>query len=134
MKCQFSWPVATMRANHKGRQIVALVAIAATAMIVSAPTWSAGDASRGYARAQMCAGCHGIADYRTAFPDVYPVPRIGGQQEAYIVKALQDYKTGARKHPSMRAIAGTLNDQDMADLAAYYANARNNGDRHELNN
>jgi len=73
----------------------------------------------------MCEGCHGIADYRTAYPEVYPVPKIGGQQAAYIVKALQDYKTGARKHPSMRGIAATLSDQDMADLAAYYAgNAR----------
>jgi cytochrome c553 len=51
---------------------------------------------------------------------VYPVPKIGGQQEAYLVKALQDYKTGARKHPTMQGIAATLSDQDMADLAAYY--------------
>jgi len=73
----------------------------------------------------MCAGCHGIADYRTAYPEVYPVPRIGGQQAAYIVKTLQDYKTGARKHPTMRGIAATLTEQDMADLASYYAgNAR----------
>jgi cytochrome c553 len=49
------------------------------------------------------------------------VPRIGGQQAGYIVKTLQDYKTGARKHPTMRGIAATLSDQDMADLAAYYA-------------
>jgi len=69
----------------------------------------------------MCEGCHGIADYRTAYPKVYAVPKIGGQEAAYIVKALQDYKTGARKHPSMRGIAATLTDQDMTDLAAYYA-------------
>jgi cytochrome c553 len=49
------------------------------------------------------------------------VPKIGGQGTAYIVKTLQDYKTGARKHPTMRGIAATLSDQDMADLAAYYA-------------
>ena len=92
-----------------------------TALVLSAPAWAAGDSVRGRARAQMCEGCHGIADYRNAYPQVYPVPKIGQQQAAYIVKALQDYKSGARKHPTMRSIAVTLSDQDMADLAAYYA-------------
>src|SRR5258708_15599935 len=90
-------------------------------LTLSASAWADGDPTRGRARAQMCEGCHGIADYRTAYPQVYPVPRIGGQQAAYIIKSLQDYKTGVRKHPSMRGIAATLSDQDMADLAAYYA-------------
>jgi cytochrome c553 len=98
---------------------------AAMAFLLSASAWAEGDPARGRARAQMCEGCHGIADYRTAYPEVYPVPRIGGQQAAYIVKTLQDYKTGARKHPTMRGIAATLTEQDMADLASYYAgNAR----------
>ena len=95
------------------------------AFLLSASAWAEGDPARGRAQAQMCEGCHGIADYRTAYPEVYPVPRIGGQQAAYIVKTLQDYKTGARKHPTMRGIAATLTEQDMADLASYYAgNAR----------
>jgi len=94
---------------------------AATVFLLSVSAWADGDPARGRARAQMCEGCHGIADYRTAYPEVYAVPKIGGQEAAYIVKALQDYKTGARKHPSMRGIAATLTDQDMADLAAYYA-------------
>jgi cytochrome c553 len=98
-----------------------LVLSVATALVLSASAWAGGDAVRGKARAQMCEGCHGIPDYRTAYPQVYPVPKIGNQEPAYIVKALQDYKTGARKHPSMRGIAATLSDQDMADLAAYYA-------------
>ena len=98
---------------------------AAMAFLLSASVFAEGDPARGRARAQMCEGCHGIADYRTAYPEVYPVPRIGGQQAAYIVKTLQDYKTGARKHPTMRGIAATLTEQDMADLASYYAgNAR----------
>jgi cytochrome c553 len=91
------------------------------ALMLSTSAWAQGDATRGRNRAQMCEGCHGIVDYRTAYPQVYPVPKIGDQQAAYIVKALQDYKTGARKHLSMRGIAATLSDQDMADLAAYYA-------------
>lgn len=69
----------------------------------------------------MCQGCHGIPGYRTAYPEVYPVPLLGGQHAEYIVKALQGYRDGTRKHPSMVAIARSLSDQDMADLAAYYA-------------
>ena len=69
----------------------------------------------------MCAGCHGIAGYKTAFPEVYSVPKRGGQHAAYIVKALQAYRSGERAHPTMRAIAASLSDRDMADLAAYYA-------------
>jgi len=69
----------------------------------------------------MCEGCHGIPDWRTAFPEVYSVPRLGGQHAEYIVKALQEYKSGEREHPSMRSIAASLSDQDMADLAAYYS-------------
>jgi cytochrome c553 len=97
-----------------------------TALVLSASAWAGGDPVRGRARAQMCEGCHGIADYRNAYPHVYPVPKIGEQQAAYIVKALQDYKSGARKHLPMRGIAATLSDQDMADLAAYYAGETRN--------
>jgi len=68
----------------------------------------------------MCAGCHGIPGYHTAYPEVYRVPKLGGQHPAYIVQALKEYKSGARNHPSMRAIAASLSDQDMADLAAYF--------------
>ena len=81
----------------------------------------AGDAAKGRQKNQMCTGCHGIEGWRTAFPEVYHVPRIGGQHEAYLLKALQEYKSGERSHPSMRAIAASLSEQDMADLAAYYA-------------
>jgi cytochrome c553 len=52
---------------------------------------------------------------------VAAMPRIAGQHQAYFVKSLQAYKSGERSHPSMRGIAATLSDQDMADLAAYYA-------------
>lgn len=83
-----------------------------------------GNAAAGAQKNGMCAGCHGIPGYKTAFPEVYSVPRIGGQHAAYIVKALQAYKSGERSHPSMRAIAATLSDQDMADLAAYYASGQ----------
>lgn len=72
-------------------------------------------------KVSMCIGCHGIPGYKTAFPVTYNVPKLGGQHAAYIVKALQGYKNGDRMHPSMRAIAAGLSEQDMADVAAYYA-------------
>jgi cytochrome c553 len=83
----------------------------------------AGDAAAGSQKTQMCVGCHGITGWRTAYPEVYKVPKLGGQHEAYLVKALQEYRSGARSHPSMRAIATSLSDKDIADLAAYYAGA-----------
>ena len=98
---------------------VLVAALSATdAMAQGAAT---GDAAKGRDKTQMCQGCHGIDGWRTAYPEVYSVPRIGGQHEAYLLRALQGYKSGERSHPSMRAIAATLSDQDMADLAAYYA-------------
>jgi cytochrome c553 len=81
---------------------------------------AAGNPAHGALKVQMCQGCHGIEGWRTAYPEVYKVPRIAGQHEAYIVKALHEYKAGERSHPSMRAIASSLSDQDMADVAAYY--------------
>ncbi|OGA07683.1 MAG: cytochrome C [Betaproteobacteria bacterium RIFCSPLOWO2_02_64_14] len=80
-----------------------------------------GDPAAGKDKTRMCAGCHGIAGYRAAFPEVYSVPKLGGQHAAYIVKALQAYKSGERRNATMKAIAADLSDKDMADLAAYYA-------------
>jgi cytochrome c553 len=70
----------------------------------------------------MCVGCHGIAGYQASFPEVYKVPKISGQSEKYITSVLTAYKKGERKHPTMRGIATSLTDQDMADISAYYAN------------
>jgi cytochrome c553 len=105
------------------RLISAAIALAAscTAPALAAEAAPSGDPAAGHAKASMCQGCHGIGLYKTAYPEVYHVPRIGGQHGAYIVKALQAYKSGERTHPTMRGIAAGLSDQDMADLAAYYA-------------
>jgi cytochrome c553 len=69
----------------------------------------------------MCIGCHGIPGYKTAFPVVYHVPKIAGQQPGYIVAALKEYKSGARSHPSMRGIAASLTEEQMQKLAEYYS-------------
>lgn len=100
-----------------------LIATACSLAAVVLPSHAAepGDAAAGKGKNAMCIGCHGIGGYKTVFPEVYHVPKIGGQHAAYIVKALQEYKSGNRSHPSMRAIAAGLSDKDMADLAAYYA-------------
>src|SRR5579862_68059 len=106
---------------------IVLSAALCTAVLAMAPAtaWSqaagpVGNAAAGEQKTEMCAGCHGIEGWRTAFPEVYKVPKLGGQHPAYIIKALQEYRAGERSHPSMRAIAATLSDQDIADLAAYY--------------
>ena len=94
--------------------------LGATLAAAQAPA-PGGDPLKGAQKVQMCQGCHGIEGWRTAFPEVYRVPRIAGQHPQYTVNALKAYRSGERVHPSMRGIAATLSDQDIADLAAYYA-------------
>ena len=94
------------------------VAACATALALSAH--AAGDAVAGKQRNFQCQGCHGIPGWKTAFPELYTVPRLGGQNPAYLVAALKAYRKGERDHPTMRAIASDLSDKDMEDLAAYY--------------
>jgi len=79
-----------------------------------------GDAKAGGQKIAMCIGCHGIHGYQASFPEVYRVPMISGQNAKYIVASLNAYKKGERKHPTMRGIADSLSEQDMADLGAYY--------------
>ena len=101
--------------------VAAYLAMALVAPASVAQGTPAGDPAAGREKTRMCQGCHGIEGWRTAFPEVYKVPRIAGQHGEYLVKALQQYKSGERSHSSMRAIAATLSDQDIADLAAFYA-------------
>lgn len=79
-----------------------------------------GDAKAGDKKIAMCIGCHGIKGYQASFPEVYKVPMIAGQGAKYMVSALNAYRKGDRKHPTMRGIAAGLSDQDIADVAAYY--------------
>lgn len=79
-----------------------------------------GSAEAGAKKNEMCIGCHGIYDYKSSFPSVYRVPMIRGQSAKYLEAALHEYRNGERSHPTMRAVASGLSDQDIADLAAYY--------------
>ena len=101
------------------------IAFALTVSAVSSLSWAQdvkGDANAGSKKIAMCIGCHGIEGYQASFPEVYKVPKISGQAEKYISNVLNAYKKGERKHPTMRGIADSLSEQDMADISAYYAN------------
>ena len=95
-----------------------LLASALAAMALSAH--AAGSADAGRKKAFQCEGCHGIPDWKTAYPEVYRVPKLGGQKPEYIVSALKAYKSGERDFGTMRAMISPLSDQDIADIAAYY--------------
>ena len=96
--------------------LVAAVALSTLSPVAAA----AGDAARGAKLAYTCYGCHGIPDYRNTYP-TYHVPKIFGQRADYIIAALGEYKSGARKHGTMGGQAGSLSDAQIADLAAFFA-------------
>lgn len=93
-------------------------------ILLAAPSaFAAGDPEAGRQINAQCQGCHGIVDFKAAFPKVYSVPKIGGQSYDYIVVALKAYRDGDRTNETMHAIASNLSDQDINDLAAYYSPA-----------
>lgn len=102
------------------KKIFALLVLAGFANVAAAAE-IVGNATAAKAKVEMCIGCHAIPGYKAAYPEVYRVPMLGGQNAKYIEAALQAYKKGERKNQSMRGIAMTLSDQDIADVAAYYA-------------
>lgn len=102
----------------KKLSIATLLAVLA---MIAPSSQAQGDAAAGKQKNAMCQGCHGISGFRTAYPEVYSVPKIGGQNVEYLVNALKAYRAGDRSHPTMTAIAASLHDQDIADLATYYA-------------
>jgi cytochrome c553 len=105
--------------HMKRLAIVLGLALAGGAALAQEPV-AAGVAERGATLADTCMGCHGIAGYRNAYPS-YRVPKLGGQHPDYIVIALQGYKNQTRPHKTMHAQAATLSDQDMRNIAAFFA-------------
>lgn len=101
-------------------QAAAPAASAPAAAAAPAPQAPAGAKSL-QAKVAMCLGCHNIPGYQSSFPEVHRVPMIAGQSAGYIVAALNAYKTGERKHPTMRGVADQLSEQDMKDIGAWYA-------------
>ncbi len=84
---------------------------------------AAGDVEKGKIKSYTCTGCHGIKFYMNVYP-TYHVPRLGGQNEAYLVSSLKAYRSGERSHSTMQAQAGSLSDQDIADISAYFASLK----------
>lgn len=99
---------------------VLLAGLSIPAVAQDAKPAGAGSPAAGEKKAAMCIGCHGIKGYQASFPEVHKVPMISGQNAKYIAGALDAYRKGERKHPTMRGIGGSLTDQDIADLSAFY--------------
>src|SRR5712675_1295820 len=112
-----------VRLFRKERGMRISLAVPLLSLRTGLPAHAQGNAEAAKGKNPMCIGCHGIPMYKTAFPEVYSVPMIAGQSPEYIVRALLAYRTGERNHPSMRGVAKSLSDQDMADVAAYYGGA-----------
>jgi len=104
------------------RSLIVLAAAISAQVMASEPV--KGSIEAGREKNSMCIGCHGIPGYKSSFPEVYSVPKIAGQNQQYIIVALRAYASGERTHPTMDAISSSLSEQDMADLAAYYANLK----------
>lgn len=102
------------------RSLLMALALAGTVSATFAQQ-ATGNAQAGAGKVAMCIGCHGIPSYQASFPEIHKVPMISGQNQQYIAAALQAYKKGERRHPTMRGLAASLSDQDIADIAAYYA-------------
>jgi len=83
-----------------------------------------GDAQAGKHIGYSCLGCHGIEGYRNAYPS-FRVPKLGGQMAGYLEIALRGYRDGTRPHPTMQAQASSMTDQEIADVAAYFASLAN---------
>ena len=101
------------------RRLLPALAGAALALVYT-PAYAAGNPENGRQLAFTCSGCHGIEEYRNAYPS-YRVPKIAGQNEAYLANSLKAYRDGSRQHPTMVAQASSFSDQDIADLAAYFS-------------
>jgi len=96
-----------------------LLSLAATLALTIGSAQAAGDAAAGKLKAAGCAGCHGANGQ-----GVPPNPALAGKSEDQLIQALQEYKSGKRTNAVMKALAAPLSDQDMANLAAYYASLK----------
>lgn len=107
-----------MRTDLKSGLVAALFSIAV------APVAQAfeGDPESGRIKANTCLGCHAIPSYTNTYP-TYHVPKVGGQHPEYIIAALLAYRSGLRDHDTMHGNAAALSDQDIADIAAFFASA-----------
>jgi cytochrome c553 len=102
----------------KFRPTLVALSLGLSAAVAASSAGAEGNAERGKVLAYTCHGCHGVPNYKNAFP-TYSVPRLGGQNAQYLDNALKAYASGERPHPTMHAQASSLSDQDRADIAAF---------------
>ena len=104
------------------KSILSLVIFLAPALALAQAPAAKGDPVAGKIKAlAICSGCHGIVGTKTAFPEVYLVPKIGGQNADYLVAALKAYRNGDRYNETMKGLASALKESELVDIAAYYA-------------
>jgi cytochrome c553 len=109
-----------MRVRVRSGVVLGFLVAATLAQAQDAPPAAAGDPERGRQISYTCLGCHGIPGYKNAYPN-YSVPKLEGQHPEYMVLALQAYRSGERSHLTMHSQASSLSDQDMRDIAAFFA-------------
>ena len=100
---------------------ITVAAVLTAGLLLSAgPATAAGDVEAGGVKSYTCTGCHGIPGYNNVYP-TYKVPKIAGQNYEYLISALKAYRAGERDHATMDLQANALSDQDIEDIAAYFA-------------
>lgn len=97
-----------------------LIAASLTLLGAAGTVQAEGDPAAGESKAHTCLGCHGVKHYINSYPS-YHVPRIAGQHAEYLIAALQAYRAKTRSHPTMQANAALLSDQDIEDIATWFA-------------
>ena len=101
------------------RSTLLLLGLGLASNLASMSVLAEGNPASGKVLSYTCEGCHGVPNYKNAFP-VYSVPKLGAQQAAYLANALKAYAAGERAHGTMHAQASSLSDQDRADIAAFF--------------
>lgn len=111
---------ALKRLNSRVRSLPVLVLLTVMGGLMGTQVMAEGDAAAGALKAHTCLGCHGVKHYVNTYP-TYHVPKLAGQHEAYLISALKAYRSKTRSHQTMQANAALLTDQDIADIARYFA-------------
>jgi cytochrome c553 len=99
----------------------AAISVSLLAAVFAVTAHASGNAAAGKTKSALCAGCHGADGNGGADPSW---PKLAGQDADYIAKQLKEFKSGARKDPTMSAMSAPLSEQDMKDLGAYYASLK----------
>ena len=107
-----------MSFSHRAQYIGLNIGLALALACLSTSASAVGDPVAGQDLTYTCSGCHGIEQYKNAYPQ-YNVPKISGQNYEYLVAALKAYKAGERTHPTMQAQATSFSDADIENIAAY---------------